>query len=107
MTYCCIKLYIIYRQRKQEDKPMKAQTVKKCKKLFYQIIKDFDDNLQELSRVAVKMFDTMFEYNFKSTDEKEHSEMSKWIRETLLKYCIAMYDDEKQFYIKDDGTVVI
>lgn len=86
---------------------MKAQTVAKCKHIFYQIIKEFDDNLQDLSRVAVKMFNTMFEYNCKSTDEKERSEMSKWIRDTLLKYCIAMYDDDKQFYIKDDGTVVI
>ena len=85
---------------------MKAQTVKKCKQLFYEIIKENDDDLKELSRVAVNMFNTMFECNCKSTDEKERSEMSKWIRETLLKYCIAMYDD-KQFYIKDDGTVVI
>lgn len=86
---------------------MKAQTVAKCKHLFYKIVKDFDDNLQELSRVAVKMFDKMFEFNCESTDEKEHSEMSKWIRETLLKYCIAMYSDDKKFIIKDDGTVVI
>ena len=85
---------------------MKAQTVAKCKNLFYKIVKDFDDNLQELSRVAVKMFDKMFECDYESKDEKEHSEMSKWIREALLKYCISMYDD-KQFYIKDDGTVVI
>ena len=86
---------------------MKPQTVEKCKHLFYQIVKENDDDLQELSRVAVKMFDTMFECNYEGTDEKERSEMSKWIRETLLKYCIAMYDDDKQFYIEDDGTVVI
>ena len=85
---------------------MKAQTVKKCKQLFYKIVKDFDDNLQDLSRVAVRMFDKMFEFNCESTDEKERTEMSKWIRDTLLKYCISMYDDKK-FYIKDDGTVVI
>lgn len=85
---------------------MKAQTVAKCKNLFYQIVKEFDDDLQDLSRVAVKMFDNMFECNYEGTDEKERSEMSKWIRETLLKYCISMYDD-KQFHIKDDGTVVI
>ena len=85
---------------------MKAQTVAKCKNLFYKIVKEFDDDLQDLSRVAVKMFDTMFEFNYEGTDEKERSEMSKWIRETLLKYCISMYDD-KQFHIKDDGTVVI
>lgn len=86
---------------------MKAQTVKKCKQLFYEIVKDFDDDLQELSRVTVNMFNTMFECNCKSTDEKERSEMSKWIRETLLKYCIAMYSDDKKFIIKDDGTVEI
>ena len=86
---------------------MKPQTVEKCKHLFYQIVKENDNDLQELSRVAVKMFDTMFECNCESTDEKERSVMSKWIRETLLKYCIAMYDDDKQFYIKDDGTVII
>lgn len=85
---------------------MKAQTVKKCKQIFYEIVKDFDDNLKDLSRVAVKMFNSMFECNFKSTDEKERSEMSKWIRDALLKYCISMYDD-KQFYIEDDGTVII
>lgn len=85
---------------------MKTETVEKCKQLFYEIVKDFDDNLKELSRVAVKMFNSMFECNFKSTDEKERSEMSKWIRETLLKYCISMYDDKK-FIIKDDGTVEI
>lgn len=85
---------------------MKPQTVAKCKHLFYQIVKENDDDLQELSRVAVKMFNTMFECNYEGTDEKERAEMSKWIRDTLLKYCIAMYDD-KQFYIKDDGTVVI
>ena len=86
---------------------MKPKTVEKCKRIFYQIVKENDDDLQELSRIVVKMFDTMFESNCKSTDGKERSEMSKWIRETLLKYCIAMYDDDKQFYIKDDGTVVI
>ena len=86
---------------------MKAQTVKKCKQLFYEIVKDFDDDLKELSRVAVRMFDTMSEFNFKSTDEKERSEMSKWIRETLMKYCISMYSDDKKFIIKDDGTVEI
>lgn len=86
---------------------MKAKTVEKCKHLFYQIVKENDDDLQELSRVAVRMFDKMFECNYKGTDEKERSEMSKWIRDTLLKYCIAMYDDDKQFYIKEDGTVII
>lgn len=86
---------------------MKAQTVEKCKHLFYQIVKENDDDLHFLSRVAVKMFNTMFECNYESTDEKERSEMSKWIRETLLKYCIAMYSDDKKFIIKDDGTVVI
>ena len=86
---------------------MKAEMVEKCKHLFYEIVKENDDDLQRLSRLAVKMFDTMFECNCKSTDEKERSVMSKWVRETLLKYCIAMYDDDKQFYIKDDGTVVI
>ena len=86
---------------------MKPQTVAKCTHLFYQTVKANDDDLQELSKVATKMFDTMFECNCESTDEKERSVMSKWIRETLLKYCISMYDDDKQFYIKDDGTVVI
>ena len=86
---------------------MKAEMVNKCKQLFYKIVKENDDDLQELSRVAVRMFDTMFECNCESKDEKERSEMSKWIRDTLLKYCIAMYDDDKQFYIEDDGTVII
>ena len=86
---------------------MKAEMVDKCKQLFYKIVKENDDDLQELSRVAVRMFDTMFECNCESKDEKERAEMSKWIRDTLLKYCIAMYDDDKQFYIEDDGTVVI
>ena len=85
---------------------MKPQTVEKCKRIFYRIIKENDDDLHELSRVAVKMYDIMFECNHESKDEKERSEISKWIRETLLKYCISMYDDKK-FYIKDDGTVVI
>ena len=85
---------------------MKPQTVEKCKRIFYQIVNENDD-LQELSRIAVKMYDIMFECNCESKDEKERSEMSKWIRETLLKYCIAMYSDDKKFYIKDDGTVVI
>ena len=53
------------------------------------------------------MFRTMFEYNCESKDIEERSEMSKWIRETLLKYCIAMYDVDKKFVIKDDGTVII
>lgn len=86
---------------------MKAEMVEKCKHLFYEIVKENDDDLQRLSRLAVKMFDTMFECNCESKDEKERSVMSKWIRDTLLKYCIAMYDDDKQFYIEDDGTVVI
>ena len=86
---------------------MKAQTVEKCKHLFYQIVNENEYDLQKLSRVAIKMFDTMFECSCKSTDEKERSEMSKWIKDALLKYCIAMYDDDKQFYIKDDGTVII
>ena len=86
---------------------MKPQTVEKCKHLFYQIVKENDDEWQEVTKARVKMFDTMFECNCESTDEKERSVMSKWIRETLLKYCIAMYDDDKQFYIKDDGTVII
>lgn len=85
---------------------MKAETVDKCKKLFYKIIKENDDDLKKLSRIAVRMFDTMFECNCENTDEEERSEISKWIRETLLKYCIAMYDDDKQVYIEDDGTVV-
>ena len=85
---------------------MKPQTVEKCKHIFYQIVKENDDDLHFLSRLAVKMFDIMFECNCGSTDEKERSEMTKWIRETLLKYCISMYGD-KQFHIKDDGTVVI
>ena len=85
---------------------MKPQTVEKCKRIFYQIVKENDDDLHFLSRLAVKMFDIMFECNCGSKDEKERAEMSKWIRETLLKYCISMYDDKK-FYIKDDGTVVI
>lgn len=85
---------------------MKAETVNKCKHLFYKIVKEHDD-LHELSRIAVRMFDTMFEYNCKSKDIEERSEMSKWIRDTLLKYCIAMYDVDKKFVIKDDGTVII
>ena len=85
---------------------MKAETLKECKNLFYKIVRENDDDLHELSRIAVRMFDTMFECNCESTDEKERSEMSKWIRETLLKYCISMYDDKK-FVIKDDGTVEI
>ena len=85
---------------------MKPQTVEKCKRIFYQIVKENHDDLHFLARLAVKMFDIMFECNCGSKDEKERSEMSKWIRETLLKYCISMYDDKK-FYIKDDGTVVI
>lgn len=86
---------------------MKAETVEKCKQLFYKIIRENDDDLQKLSRIAVRMFDTMFEYNCESKDIEERSEMSKWIRDTLLKYCIAMYDDDKKFIIKDDGTVEI
>ena len=86
---------------------MKPQTVEKCKRIFYKIVRENDDDLQELSRIAVKMYDIMFECNYEGKDEKERSEMSKWIRETLLKYCIAMYSDDKKFYIKDDGTVVI
>ena len=86
---------------------MKAETVEKCKQLFYKIVKENDDDLKKLSRVAVGMFSNMFECNCDSKDEEEHYEMSKWIRETLLKYCIAMYDDDKEVYIKDDGTVVI
>ena len=81
--------------------------VKKCKNLFYEIIKENDYDLHKLSRVAVKMFDTMFECSCKNIDEKERSEMSKWIKETLLKYCISMYSDDNKFIIKDDGTVVI
>lgn len=86
---------------------MKAETVEKCKQLFYKIVKENDDDLKKLSRVAVGMFSNMFECNCESKDIEERSEMSKWIRETLLKYCIAMYDDDKQVYIKDDGTLVI
>ena len=86
---------------------MKAEMVDKCKHLFYQIIKENDDDLHELSRIAVRMFRTMFEYNCESKDIEERSEMSKWIREALLKYCIAMYDVDKKFVIKDDGTVII
>ena len=86
---------------------MKAETVEKCKQLFYKIVKENDDDLHELSRIAVRMFRTMFEYNCESKDIEERSEMSKWIRETLLKYCIAMYDVDKKFVIKDDGTVII
>lgn len=85
---------------------MKAEMVEKCKQLFYKIVKENDDDLQELSRVVVRTFDTMFECDCKSTDNEERSVMSKWVRETLLKYFIAMYDDKK-FIIKDDGTVEI
>lgn len=86
---------------------MKPETVEKCKQLFYKIVREYDDDLHELSRVAVRMFRTMFEYNCESKDVQERAEMSKWIRETLLKYCIAMYDVDKKFVIKDDGTVII
>ena len=86
---------------------MKAETVDKCKQLFYKIVRENDDDLHELSGIVFRMFRNMFEYNCKSTDIEERSEMSKWIRETLLKYCIAMYDVDKKFVIKDDGTVII
>lgn len=99
---------VYYKHTKERRKSkMKTETVEKCKQIFYKIVKENDDDLKKLSRVAVKMFDTMFECNCESKDEEEHYEMSKWIRETLLKYCIAMYDDDKQVYIKDDGTLVI
>ena len=86
---------------------MKAETLKECKNLFYRIIWENDNELKTLSKIAVTTFDIMFERHCKSKNKIERSEMYKWIRETLLKYCIAMYDDDKQFVIKDDGTVVI
>lgn len=86
---------------------MKQQTVEKCKHIFYQIVKENDNDLQELSRLVVRMYDMLFKCNCTSTDEKERFEIRKWVRETLLKYCIAMYDGNNKFIIKDDGTVVI
>ena len=85
---------------------MKTETVDKCKQLFYKIVWKNNNELKTLSKIAVTTFDTMFKCNCESTDEQERSEMYKWIKETLLKYCIAMYDDKK-FIIKDDGTVEI
>ena len=85
---------------------MKAETLKECKHLFYEIVWENNNELKTLSKIAVTTFDMMFERYCKNKNTKERSEMSKWIRETLLKYCISMYDDKK-FVIKDDGTVEI
>ena len=85
---------------------MKVETLKECKNLFYKIIWENNNELKTLSKIAVTTFDIMFERHCKSRNTTERSEMSKWIRETLLKYCISMYDDKK-FIIKDDGTVEI
>lgn len=90
-----------------EETKMKTETVEKCKQLFYKIVWENNNELKTLSRIAVTSFDLMFEHHCKNKDVEERSEMSKWVRETLLKYCIAMYDDDKKFIIKDDGTVVI
>lgn len=86
---------------------MKAETINECKNLFYRIIWENDNELKTLSKIAVTTFDIMFEHHCKNKNKKERSEMAKWVRETLLKYCIAMYSDDKKFIIKDDGTVEI
>lgn len=78
---------------------MKAETLKKSRTLCDKIIESYDYDLKRLSRIAVTTFDDVFESYCKEKDVTERSEMARWVKDMLLAYCIAMYDDTPKFIL--------